>query len=168
VHAAWCGEENQVTEALAVRTARPEDYDTIIAVVDEWWGRPVIPSLPRLFLDHFWSTSRVVEDQRGLAAFLIAFISPSQPQLAYVHFIGVRPDYRRSGVARRLYEDFARFAVEQGCTELQAITAPANTGSVRFHASLGFTASEPAAEFNGPGRPMVTFRRQLTSTATVQ
>jgi hypothetical protein len=56
--------------SVSVRVARPEDYDSIVAVVDEWWGRSVSPSLPRLFLDYFWSTSRVGEDEHGLAAFL--------------------------------------------------------------------------------------------------
>ncbi len=65
-------------ESVGVRVARPEDYDGIVAVVDEWWGRSVSPSLPRLFLDHFWSTSHIVEDEHGLAAFLIALLSPSQ------------------------------------------------------------------------------------------
>ena len=66
-------------ESAGVRVARAEDYNRIVAVVDEWWGRPVGSCLPRLFLDHFWSTSRIVEDDLGLAAFLIAFVSPSQP-----------------------------------------------------------------------------------------
>jgi ribosomal protein S18 acetylase RimI-like enzyme len=147
--------------SVKVRVARAEDYDRIIAVVDEWWGRPVGSSLPRLFLDHFWSTSRIVEDEHGLAAFLIAFFSPSQPRLAYVHFVGVRPDHRRSGLARRLYEGFARYAQEQGCTELRAITAPGNTASIHFHRDLGFSVSRPVADYNGPGRPMVTFHRLL-------
>ena len=149
-------------ESVAVRVARAEDYDRIVAVVNEWWGRPVGSSLPRLFLDHFWSTSRIVEDELGLAAFLIAFLSPSQPRLAYVHFVGVRPDHRRSGLARELYEAFARHAQEQGCSELQAITAPGNIGSIRFHEGLGFTVSGPAANYNGPSRPMVTFSRLLS------
>lgn len=68
--------------SAAVRTAGPEDYDGIVAVVDEWRGRPVSPSMPRLFLDHFWSASRIVEDEHGLLAFLIAFVSPSKPRLA--------------------------------------------------------------------------------------
>ena len=25
---------------LAVRAARPQDFDVIIAVIDDWWGRP--------------------------------------------------------------------------------------------------------------------------------
>ncbi len=152
-------------EPVVVRVARPGDYDRIVAVVDDWWGRAVSPSLPRLFLDHFCSTSRVVEDEHGLCAFLIAFVSPSQPRLAYVHFVGVRPDHRGRGLARRLYENFAGFAQEQGCTELRAITAPGNTGSIRFHEGLGFDATPPVADYNGPGRPMVTFRRQLNAAA---
>lgn len=78
-----------------------------------------------------------------------------------MQFVGVRPDHRRSGLACGLYEDFARYAQEQGCTEMQAITARSNTGSIRFHQGLGFRVIAPVAGYNGPGRPMVTFRRQL-------
>jgi len=147
--------------AEGVRVARPGDYDSIVAVVDDWWGRPVSRSLPRLFLDHFWSTSRIAADAQGLAGFLVAFVSPAQPRCGYVHFAGVRPDQRRSGLARRLYDDFADQAAAQGCTELRAITAPGNTGSIRFHQGLGFEVSEPVPDYNGTGRPMVAFRRRL-------
>lgn len=146
------------------RTARADDYDAIVRAVDNWWGRPVTASLPRLFLDHFWSTSRVVENEQGLAAFLVAFISPSQPHLAYLHFVGVRPDRRRGRLAQGLYEDFADYALERGCTELRAITAPGNDVSIRFHQRIGFTVSQTAEDYNGPGRPMITFRRALPPT----
>lgn len=143
------------------RTARADDYDAIVRAVDNWWGQPVSASLPRLFLDHFGSTSRIVEDEQGLAAFLVAFIFPSQPHLAYLHFVGVRPDRRRGGLAQGLYEEFAGYALGEGCTELRAITAPANDASIRFHQRIGFTVSHPAEDYNGPGRPMITFRRAL-------
>ena len=154
-----------MADSATLRPASPEDYKAIVAVLDDWWGRPVASSLPRLFLDHFWSTSRVAEDERGLAGFLVAFFSPSQPRVAYVHFIGVRPDQRRSGLARRLYEEFADRARQQGCTEMRAITAPGNTGSIRFHENLGCTASELTVDYNGPGRSMITFRRLLEQAA---
>jgi ribosomal protein S18 acetylase RimI-like enzyme len=150
---------------LGIRVARPGDYDSIVAVVDHWWERPVCPSLPRLFLDHFWSTSRIAQDQRGLAGFLVAFVSPSQPHLGYLHFAGVRPDHRRNGLARQLYGEFADQAAEQGCTELHAITAPDNIGSIRFHRSLGFAVSEPLPDYNGPDRTMVSFWLQLDPTS---
>jgi len=154
-------EEQPVNTAVHLRGACPEDYDRIVAVVDEWWGRPVSQALPRLFLDHFWSTSWVAEDESGLAAFLIGFVSPSQPHVAYVHFAGVRPDHRRSGIAPALYEQFASYARDQGCTEVRAVTAPGNAGSIRFHKGLGFSASAPAEAYNGPDQPMVVFRRPL-------
>jgi GNAT superfamily N-acetyltransferase len=144
-----------------LRVARPEDYDRIVAVIDDWWGRPVGASLPRLFLDHFWSSSRVAEDNRGLAGFLVAFVSPAEPAVAYLHFVGVRPDQRGTGLGHTLYGEFADLARRRGCRELRAITAPGNTGSIRFHQHLGFTVSEPVADYNGPGRAMVTFRREL-------
>jgi len=149
-----------------VRVARPQDYDAIVAVVDDWWGRPVSRSLPRLFLDHFWSTSRIAEDAQGLAGFLVAFVSPEQPRCGYVHFAGVRPDLRRSGLARRLYEDFAKQAARQGCTRLLAITAPGNAGSIRFHRSLGFEVGNPLPDYNGADRPMVTFSRRISPATT--
>jgi hypothetical protein len=40
--------------AEPARMARPGDYDGIAAVADQWWNRPILGSLPRLFLDHFY------------------------------------------------------------------------------------------------------------------
>lgn len=58
-------------------------------VVVDWWGRPIVASLPRLFLDHFWSTSTVVDDDGRSVAFLVGFLSPSEPGQAYIHFVGI-------------------------------------------------------------------------------
>ena len=82
---------------LEFRTARPDDHGWISRVVDGWWGRPIAGSLPRLFLDHFWSTSTVVEDGGRPVAFLVGFLSPSQPGQAYIHFVGVDPEHRSAG-----------------------------------------------------------------------
>lgn len=96
-----------------------------------------------------------------MSGFLVAFVSPSQPLLASLHSVGVRPDRRRLGLARTLYEEFTDYARRWGCRESRAITAPGNTGSIRFHRCLGFTVSQPVADYNGPGRAMVTFRQEL-------
>ena len=84
---------------VEIRTASPSDYERIVAVVDDWWGgRNMRPLLPRLFLDHFADTSLVVEDDGRLEAFLVGFLSPARPDEAYIHFVGVRPGCRRSGL----------------------------------------------------------------------
>ena len=75
----------------ALRPATSEDYGWIIAGVDEWWGRPVAASLPRLYLDHFCATSLVAECDASHVAFLIGFHSPSDCRASYIHFAGVDP-----------------------------------------------------------------------------
>lgn len=145
----------------ASRPARPDDYDAIAAVLDGWWGRPVLAALPRLFLDHFCASSLVMEDSGGIRAFLIGILSPSQPEHAYVHFAGVAPAARREGLARLLYEEFFALARADGRRVVSAVTAPVNSGSIAFHRSLGFTVTGPVPDYDGPGRDFIVFERAL-------
>ena len=144
-----------------LRTATPADYDRIAAVLDDWWGRPVRHLLPRLFLDHFHATSTIAEAGDDLAGFLIGFLSPSLPDAAYIHFVGVHPDHRRGGLARVLYERFFALAAADGRTVVHAVTAPANAASIAFHAAMGFTVTGPILGYDGPGDVKVRFERFL-------
>lgn len=144
------------------RQARPDDHAAIVAVLDEWWGRPMTGMVPRLFLEHFHDTSTVAElDDGSMAGFLVGFLSPAQPQAAYIHFVGVRPDTRGQGLARNLYERFFELARSAGRTEVQCITGPSNTGSIAFHTALGFEVAGPIEQYEAPGEPRMTFRRTL-------
>jgi ribosomal protein S18 acetylase RimI-like enzyme len=143
------------------RIATPADYDAIARVMDDWWGRPVAGSLPRLFLDLFCQTSLIVDGDNGLDAFLVGILSPSEASRAYIHFVGVSPAVRGRGYARLLYEEFFRLARADGRTVVSAITAVANTGSAAFHRALGFAVTGPVEDYNGPGRPMLLFERVL-------
>jgi ribosomal protein S18 acetylase RimI-like enzyme len=160
-------------EGLRLRAARPEDYDTLAAVVDEWWGRPIVGSLPRLFLDHFHRTSLVAERADGAerpagpqapeepAAFLVGLVSPSVPGLAHIHFVGVAPDSRRAGLGRLLYREFFALAAGQGAASVTAITSPVNHASIAFHRRMGFGVEGPLPDYDGPGKAMMLFRRAL-------
>jgi ribosomal protein S18 acetylase RimI-like enzyme len=149
---------------LTVRAARPADYDAIIAVVDDWWGRVIAPGLPRLFLDHFFGTSLIAEDDGELAGFLIGFLSPSKPQEAYIHFAGVAPAWRRTGLAHRLYEQFFDRARRDGRTVVEAITSPQNATSIAFHRAMGFTVSDPVKDYDGPSLDRVVFVREILTS----
>ena len=146
---------------LRSRPARPDDYDAIAAVVNLWWGRPVLAALPRLFLDHFHDSSLVVDGPGGPVAFLIGILSPAQPQRAYIHFAGVAPQARQAGLGRRLYEEFFALARADGRRVVSAVTAPANAGSIAFHRSMGFAVTGPVPDHDGQGRDLVTFERPL-------
>ena len=146
---------------MEIRTAAPSDYERIVAVVDDWWGgRNMSPLLPRLFLDHFAGTSLVIEDDGGLEAFLVGFLSATRPEEAYIHFVGVRPGCRRSGLARALYERFFELARAEGRSAVRCVTSPVNEGSVAFHRKLGFE-DELVPDYDGPGADRVAFVKRL-------
>jgi ribosomal protein S18 acetylase RimI-like enzyme len=146
-----------------IRHANPSDYGRVIQHVNAWWGgREMAPMLPKLFFLHFEGTSFVAEDEEGrLVAFLIGFVSQTDAEEAYVHFVGVAPEQRGSGIGRALYERFFAAVGAQGCTCVRCVTSPANEESVAFHESLGFTAESVVADYDGPGEDRVLFVKQL-------
>ena len=163
---------------IRLRTAAAADYDQIIAVVDDWWGRPIRHALARVFLDHFYATSTIAESipaedaslvipaetqAAELAGFLIGFLSPSQPDAAYIHFVGVHPSLRGQGLARLLYQRFFALAEANGRALVSAITAPQNAGSIAFHTAMGFSVTPPIPDYDGEGSPKVLFQRRVTT-----
>jgi ribosomal protein S18 acetylase RimI-like enzyme len=150
-------------EAARIRTAQERDYDRIIVRVDEWWGgRELSVLLPRLFLDHFRTTSAVAESADGsLVGFLVGFLSPSRPDEAYVHFVAVAPGERGHGLGRCLHDWFADLARRDGRTTVRCVTSPVNEASVAFHRALGFEVGAVVRDYDGPGRDRVPMARRL-------
>ena len=147
----------------AIRHATPSDYGRVIQHVNAWWGgRDMAPMLPKLFFLHFEGTSFVVEDDDGkLVAFLIGFLSQTDDAEAYIHFVGVAPSHRGSGIGRELYERFFTIAREHGRSSVRCVTSPVNEGSIAFHESLGFVAESVAKDYDGPGEDRVLLVKRL-------
>jgi ribosomal protein S18 acetylase RimI-like enzyme len=136
--------------SIQIRHLAPSDFEVISPVVDEWWGgRQVGQSLPRLFFEHFAPTSFALVHGSEVRAFLVGFRSQSNPGVAYIHFVGVAPAYRRGGYGRILYTHFFECATSLGCTEVQCITSPINVGSIAFHKRMGFRIISVGGEQNG-------------------
>ena len=148
---------------MDVRHAEPADYGRVIARINTWWGgRDMAPMLPRLFFVHFEGTSYVVDDEDGqLAAFLIGFLSQTDPEEAYVHFVGIAPELRGEGLGRVLYERFFADARAHGRTVVRCVTSPANEDSIAFHRALGFEVERVASDYDGPGEDRVLFVKRL-------
>ncbi len=148
---------------MTIRHAQPSDYGRVIQHVDAWWGgREVSSLLPRLFFIHFEGTSFVADRDDGtLAGFLIGFLSQTEPETAYVHFVGVAPDERGSGLGRRLYERFFAAAREHGRTVVRCVTSPQNTASLAFHEALGFRVEEEIEDYDGRGESRVVLALRL-------
>jgi ribosomal protein S18 acetylase RimI-like enzyme len=143
-----------------IRNAEPHDHARVVAVVDEWWGgRPMAAMLPKLFFVHFRDTSFVAEEAGELAGFLCGFCSQTFAGEAYIHFVGVDPGGRRSGLGRELYERF--FAAIEPRMVVRAVTSPANERSVAFHRALGFEVEGVQADYDGRGEARVQLVKRL-------
>jgi ribosomal protein S18 acetylase RimI-like enzyme len=146
-----------------IRHAHPADYGRVIQHVNVWWGgREMAPILPKLFFLHFEGTSFVAERaDGGLAGFLVGFLSQTDSREAYVHFVGVAPEERGSGLGRALYERFFAEVGAQGRSVVRCVTSPVNEASVAFHRALGFEVERVAADYDGPGEDRVLLVREL-------
>jgi ribosomal protein S18 acetylase RimI-like enzyme len=147
---------------MFVRHAEPADYARVIDVVDQWWGgRRMASMLPKLFFVHFRDTSFVAEDGDALAGFICGFRSQTYAEEAYIHFVGVDPARRGTGLGRALYERF--FAAVAPRTVVRAVTSPVNERSVAFHQALGFEVERVDEDYDGRGEARVLLVKNLTS-----
>jgi ribosomal protein S18 acetylase RimI-like enzyme len=157
---------------LRARHLANEDHLPVLAVLDTWWGglkgeagateRALL--LPRLYFQHFTTTSFLVERGGGeAAAFLVGFLSQTEPETAYVHFVGVDPALHGLGVGRALYRAFFALTRSHGRRYVHCITSPENTASQAFHTRLGFTATAVRPDYDGPGLDRVTFSIDLSA-----
>ena len=69
-------------------------------------------------------------------------MSPAKSDVAYIHFTGVDPGYRKNGVASSLYDEFIALAKASGRKYVKCVTSPCNTQSLLYHQKLGFKPSE--------------------------
>lgn len=152
-------------EGIAFRRPTEADYLAINRVIDDWWGgRQLDHLLPRLWLQHFTGTSWLAEATDGrLAGFLIGFLSPDRPDVAYCHLVATNPNLRRRGLGRALYERFYDDARAGGRSMVSAITWPANRTSIAFHRALGFEVQggpETQNLYGTPARAGYDFDRE--------
>ncbi|MDH5548110.1 MAG: GNAT family N-acetyltransferase [Gammaproteobacteria bacterium] len=136
--------------ALNIRNLKADDHPPVISQIPLWWGgRDLSQLLPKLFFIHFQQTSFVVEEQGELIAFLVGFLSQTFPDQAYIHFVGVHPDYRGRGIARDLYSRFFETVKQYDRKEVHCLTSLVNKDSIAFHQRLGFEFMPAPQQSNG-------------------
>jgi len=108
-------------------------------LINDWWnGRQMSDMLPKLFFDHFKNTSFIVEEEGEIIGFLIGFLSQSYLNEAYIHFVGIHPEYRRKGIGKQLYNQFFDAIKQNDRNIVRCVTSPVNKASIAYHTKMGF------------------------------
>ena len=158
---------------MLIRTIDSYDQEQILPVVNEWWGgREMSHMLPRLFFHHFNETSFIIEKNEKMVGFLIGFLSQTNDNEAYIHFVGVHPDHRKQKIGQRLYQQFYDVVQKEGRNTVRCITSPQNTNSIAYHQKMGFEMCEGdkwidgiavTSNYDGDGQDRVQFMKHLSS-----
>lgn len=156
---------------LEIRTVKDSDYYVISPLINKWWGgRKMSDKLPKLFFDHFSNTSFIAEKDEKLIGFLIGVLSQSHQKVAYIHFVGVHPDYRKQSVGNHLYNQFFHVVQQNGRNIVRCVTSPVNKTSIAFHTKMGFCIEEGDkkmdgifvnTDYEGPHEDRVLFEKRL-------
>lgn len=67
---------------------------------------------------------------------------PPHDKVAIVENLGVLPEYQKQGIAKSLYERFARWCKDQGIVTISVESYYQNKNAISFYQSLGFTPSD--------------------------
>ena len=124
---------------MTVRLVKGSDYYVISPLINDWWnGRQMSDMLPKLFFDHFKNTSFIVEEEDEIIGFLVGFLSQSYSNEAYIHFVGIHPEYRGKGIGKQLYNQFFDTIKHNGRNIVRCVTSSVNKASIAYHTKMGF------------------------------
>lgn len=147
-----------ITDVLAT------DLDVVLEL-----NESEVPHLGRVDLERmYWFAEhatyfRVARSGERLAAFLVG-LRPGTPyrsvnyrwfcneyeDFAYIDRVAVATDFRRNGLASRLYDDFAdSVPTDVGVLTCEVNINPPNEESMRFHKRLGFSQVGTQSTENG-------------------
>ncbi|RCJ42553.1 GNAT family N-acetyltransferase [Nostoc minutum NIES-26] len=167
---------NQLTltnNQFKIRHAEAEDYNLVNSIINDWWGgRAMRDMLPKLFFVHFQETSFVAESDNQLIGFLIGFFSQTYSDQAYIHFVGVHPEFRRHRIGKALYECFFNTVLNNKRNLVYCVTSPVNKLSIEFHHKMGFYSIPSQnkidgvfvhCNYDGFGEDRVLFCKQLVN-----
>ncbi|MDF2963295.1 MAG: hypothetical protein K0S39_5030 [Paenibacillus sp.] len=156
---------------IQCREVQPQDSETLIAVIDRWWGGSMQSDfLNKWFFVHFRNTCFVAEVGGTLAGFVVGFYSQAVPGEAYIRLVAVHPEYRGKGVARALYERFMQTAARDKMTLVRCVTSPRKKDSIAFHTRMGFSIEEQDtyaegfpvfSNYDGRGGDRILFVKKL-------
>ncbi|CAM3985952.1 GNAT family N-acetyltransferase [Mesobacillus zeae] len=156
---------------MEIHSVKGSDYYVISSLINDWWGgKNMSDMLPKLFFDHFTNSSFIVEKEGEIVGFLIGFLSQTHSNEAYIHFVGVHPEYRKHNIGKKLYNEFFNEVKQNGRKIVRCVTSPVNKVSIAYHTKMGFEIVKGDktidgvsvnTDYDGPNQDRVLFVKEL-------
>jgi GNAT superfamily N-acetyltransferase len=179
-----------VSRSLAVRPARLDDLDTIVALrlalLREYDDHPIYAGLRddasdrardlfRAQITSAYETIFLAERDARVVGILRCVDTPGSPLLTlerycYVSSVYVLPSHRRSGVLRALLAAADAWCAERGITEMRLHNASTAATAVRAWSALGFEVVEHVRRraLSAPHSPRTSGRSRAGAEATTR
>ncbi|MFX1443131.1 MAG: GNAT family N-acetyltransferase [Promethearchaeota archaeon] len=166
---------NQVSNFndIIYRNGNPLDYEKVVKLQPLWWnGRDLTSLILKIFFIHFRDTIFIAEKDGEIVGFLIGFFSQYFSNEAYIHFIGIHPNFRKKGLGFALYTKFFNLCDLNNRIVIHSATSPINKDSIKFHTKLGFVIEPGDGEIDGfpvalnyhkKDNPKVIFKKTLSN-----
>ena len=158
-------------QTYVIRNTFPSDHERVMSVMPTWWdGRDLTAMIPKVFFVHFCDTSFIIEEGNQLVGFLVGFMSQTDKNTGYIHFVGVNPEYRKAGIGRKLYQQFYNSCELNNRAIIKSCTSPTNKLSIAFHQSMGFEIApgdglidgiSVTIDYLGMDNPKVLFKKKI-------
>ena len=124
---------------MKIEDASLDDLDALHAIEVRSFAHPWSRRMLAKEFEHPWSRQRVARDTSGedgkILGYLICWMVADE---VHVLDVAVDPDARRQGVGRRLLEDCAEQARENGSGSISLEVRRKNEGARSLYRSLGF------------------------------
>jgi ribosomal protein S18 acetylase RimI-like enzyme len=131
-------------------------------------------SIYHIFTKFFKSTSLVLEDtdDKSIKGFLLGFISPDDPQNAYIHLLCLDKSLRGSGIGFSIVDHFISLVYAMGSKKISLICKPHNEIAIKFYKKMGFISESTDKtvqldglnvyeDYDGPGEDKIVFYKLI-------
>ncbi len=125
-------------DTITLRHLGPDDLDLLLGVKSGLFDNPILPDQAKAFLadpQHEIVLALDGPDVVGMATGQI-LLHPDKPPAFFIAEVGVRDEYQRQGIAKRLCDRLMQVARDRGCDGIWLATETDNVAARALYRSL--------------------------------
>ena len=137
---------------ITIRNLGPEDAHLLDRVRPGTFDEQLDPARVWAFLATRVNELVVALDQGEVVGFAFGtmLLRPDKPTAFFVNDVGVHPEYRRQGIAKRLMARMTDLAMDRGCEGIWVLAEADSDEARQFYLALAGSESSGAVIYDWP------------------